>query len=421
MKLREKSAFLSRSKTLALASMAAFLVIIIILFPDSAFQSSLQGLTIWWELVFPALLPFLILTELLIGFGAVQAAGTMLEPLMRLLFRLPGAGGWPLASGLIIGFPIGAKITAALREKELLSRQEAERLVSITHLCSPLFLISVVGVGFLHQARLGLLLAVVHYLSAILTGWLISWKQNSSHESSKLSLQSEHSLWKRSLQTMQQAYLHDGRAFGKLLGDAVSASVQTLMMIGGYMMIYSVMINVFTANQLISALQQLSEGFLGALNLGPELVSHVLSGLFEIHLGSYSLAQMQDVPLLGQMALLSALLAWGGLSAHAQVGGFIHQTDIRYIPFFITRCMQAVIAFLLTFILWNPLQLLIYNVEPSFLSIDFIGTSGSHAPFHINSSLTAWNYTLPILAVWFLAVGFMLLLSMLVWSLRKRS
>jgi sporulation integral membrane protein YlbJ len=421
MKLREKSAILSRSKTLALASMALCLVIIIILFPDSAFQSSLQGLTIWWELVFPALLPFLILTELLIGFGAVQAAGTMLEPLMRLLFRLPGAGGWPLASGLIIGFPIGAKITAALREKKLLSRQEAQRLVSITHLCSPLFIISVVGVGFLHQARLGLLLAVIHYLSAILTGWLISRNQITPFESSRLSLQSEHSLWKRSLNTMQQAYLHDGRAFGKLLGDAVSTSVQTLMMIGGYMMIYSVMINVFTANQLIFALQQLTEGFLGALNLGPELVSHLLSGLFEIHLGTYSLAQMQDVPLLGQMALISALLAWGGLSAHAQVGGFIHQTDIRYFPFFKARCIQAAIAFLLTFILWNPLQLLIHSVEPSFFPVDFIGSSGANAPFSISSSLNNWTYSLPILAVWLLALGFMLLLSMLVWSFRKRT
>ncbi|SEB45072.1 nucleoside recognition domain-containing protein [Paenibacillus sp. GP183] len=420
MKLREKSAVLSRSKTLALSSMAICLVIIIILFPDSAFQSSLQGLTIWWELVFPALLPFLILTELLIGFGAVQAAGTIMEPLMRLLFRLPGASGWPLASSLIIGFPIGAKITAALREKELLSRQEAQRLVSITHLCSPLFVISVVGVGFLHQARLGLLLAVVHYLSAILTGWLMSRKHNTSHEPTRISLESEHSLWRRSLHTMQQAYLHDGRAFGKLLGDAVSTSVQTLMMIGGYMMIYSVMINVFTNNQLIFALQQLTTGFLGALNLGPELVSHVLSGLFEIHLGTYSLAQLQDVPLLGQMALISALLAWGGLSAHAQVGGFIHQTDIRYFPFFLARCLQAAIAFLLTFILWNPLQLLINQVEPSFLPIDFMGSSISNAPFN-SSSWHAWQYSLPILAVWLLALGIMLLLSTIVWGFRKRA
>jgi sporulation integral membrane protein YlbJ len=421
MKLRETSPILSRSKTLALAAMAAGLVIIIILFPDSAFQSSLQGLTIWWELVFPALLPFLILTEMLIGYGAVQAAGVLLEPLMRLLFRLPGAGGWPLASGLIIGFPIGAKITAELREKQLISRQEAQHLVSISHLCSPLFLISVVGVSFLHQARLGVLLAVVHYMSAIVTGWLISRKQDVPPESSSFNQDSKHSLWKQSLQTMQQAYLHDGRAFGKLLGDSVSASIQSLMMIGGFMMIYSVMINALSAIQLLSALQHSAEGLLGVLNLGPELVSHVLSGLFEIHLGAYSLAQMQDLPLLGKMALISAVLAWGGLSAHAQIGGFIHQTDLRYIPFLKARSIQAGIAFLLTFILWKPLQYLINNVEPSFLMLDNKGSFWGNTGFSVSSSLNAWQYSLPILAVWMLVIGFMMLLSLLVWSFRKRT
>ena len=57
-------------------------------------------------------MPFLIMTELLIGFGVIQGIGILLEPLMRIVFRLPGVSGWALASGLIVGFPAGAKITA---------------------------------------------------------------------------------------------------------------------------------------------------------------------------------------------------------------------------------------------------------------------------------------------------------------------
>jgi sporulation integral membrane protein YlbJ len=439
---REASEVISRSKTLALGSMAAFLVIIIILFPDAAFQSSLQGLTIWWQLVFPALLPFLILTELLIGFGVIQAVGTLLGPLMRLLFRLPGTGGWALASGLIVGFPIGAKITASLREKELLTRQEAQRLVNISHLCSPLFMITVVGVGFLHQSRLGLLLAVVHYAAAIVTGLIISArKQNDLAEingdpptgSSKINASKqtalpvdwssirEMSLWKQSQRTLHEAYLHDGRAFGKLLGDAVTDSVQALMLIGGYMMIYSVLLNVLNMTQLTAALQQLTAGVLAVLDLGPDLISQLLSGTFEIHLGAFALAQTQDVPQLWQIALLSALLSWGGLSAHAQVAGFIHKTDIRYLPFLLTRSLQAIIAFLLVFILWKPLQLIVNHVEPSLLQLEFVGSTQGASPKLLGSDLHAWHYWPLMFIAWLLVLGVMLLLSLVVWRSQKRT
>jgi sporulation integral membrane protein YlbJ len=433
MQLRGASQAFSRSTTFALGSMAAFLVIIIILFPDAAFQSSLQGLSLWWNLVFPALLPFLILTELLIGFGAVQGIGIMLEPLMRLLFRLPGVGGWALASGLIVGFPTGAKITASLREKELISRHEAQRLVNLTHLCSPLFLITIVGVGFLHQPRLGVLLAVVHYLAAILTGLFINRKKQNSQDKKtaaspvqsnalvlkdvpqQLARSKSISLWKRSIQTMRGAYLHDGRAFGKLLGDAVTTSVQTLMLIGGYMMIYSVMINVWNMAHLTSAIQWITSGILETLNLGPDIISQLLSGLFEIHLGAYSLAESHDVPLLWQMALLSALFGWGGLSAHAQVGGMIQHTDVRYLPFLMARCIHAAIAFVLTVILWIPLQLLLRNAEPSFLRLD-PAVSAQTGP-----TLHAWHFWQPMLVEWGLILGSMLMLSLLLRRFQKRT
>lgn len=116
--------FHAKFTTLVLGALAGLVVISVILFPDKAFQSSLEGLTIWWKLVFPALMPFLIMTELLIGFGVIQGTGVLLEPLMRVIFRLPGVSGWALASGFVVGFPAGARITASLREKTFLHAQK---------------------------------------------------------------------------------------------------------------------------------------------------------------------------------------------------------------------------------------------------------------------------------------------------------
>src|ERR1700730_1596953 len=89
----------SRVTSLLLACIAALLVVCIIIYPNSVFQSSLNGMSLWWEYVFPALLPFLILTEIMMGSGALHAIGTLLDPLMRFFFRTSGNGGWALAMG----------------------------------------------------------------------------------------------------------------------------------------------------------------------------------------------------------------------------------------------------------------------------------------------------------------------------------
>ncbi len=78
--------------------------------PQAALQASIRGLNIWWEVVFPSLLPFFIIAELLISIGVVKFIGVILEPLMRPLFRVPGIGGFVWAMGMASGFPAGAKL-----------------------------------------------------------------------------------------------------------------------------------------------------------------------------------------------------------------------------------------------------------------------------------------------------------------------
>jgi sporulation integral membrane protein YlbJ len=367
--------------TLLLGSLAAFLVIAIILFPDQAFAASLRGLTIWWKIVFPALLPFLILSEMLIGFGVVQALGTLLEPLMQVLFRIPGVGGWALAMGSTVGFPSGAKVTAALRKQGLLSRVEAERLLALSHVSSPVFIVTIVGVGFLQNAELGMVLAAVHFAAAAAVGVVLRFR------SGKMALREEESainperapfgpfpapddkrrpLLQRAVAAMQEAFLRDGRAFGKLLGDAVTVSVQTLMIIGGYMIIFSVIVQIIDISKAVSLLQSAVTLLSGEQDVGQTLRS-AISGILEIHLGSYAFGQSSELPAVSQMAAIGAILGWGGLSSHAQVKSITQDARLRYLPFLMARLLHALFSFVLTFLLWNPLNRIFGRIEPSFL------------------------------------------------------
>src|SRR5699024_2741099 len=157
-------------KTFFLATTVVCIGVSLIIFPSQALEASIRGLNMWWEIVFPSLLPFFITAELLIAFGVVRFVGVLFEPIMRPLFNVPGAGSFGWIMGMASGYPTGAKIAARLREDDQLTKTEAERLVSFTNASSPLFIIGAVSIGFFHDPQLGILLAAAHYAGNALVG-----------------------------------------------------------------------------------------------------------------------------------------------------------------------------------------------------------------------------------------------------------
>lgn len=218
------------------------------------------------------------------------------------------------------------------------------------------------------------------------------------------------SIVRSALMAMRQAYWEDGRTFGKLLGDAVTSAVQTLMLIGGYMMIFSVLINVISITHFADILRPITQFLLSFMGIFTDTTPQWIKGLMEIHLGAYAFSQVNDLSLLPQMALLSAFLGWGGLSAHAQVAGFHQQTDARYTFFLQSRALHAVLALFTTILLWKPLQLLLLDTEPSFLRLDLATNSAAAAPFPLNGE-TAWGLWGPMLMQFLFILTLMLLVS----------
>ncbi|WP_369404742.1 nucleoside recognition domain-containing protein [Piscibacillus salipiscarius] len=162
---------LNKIRTIFYSMSTIFLAFAVITFPDESLEASIRGLNLWFEIVFPSLLPFFIIAELLLAFGVVKVIGMVLEPLMRPLFNIPGSGGVVLGMGLASGYPSGAKITARLRQEDVLTKTEAERLVSFTNASNPLFIFGAISIGFFHDPKTGLLLAASHYVGAILVGF----------------------------------------------------------------------------------------------------------------------------------------------------------------------------------------------------------------------------------------------------------
>lgn len=351
----------SKLKTLFLSFSATVMAASLISFPKESFEASIRGLNMWWEIVFPSLLPFFIVSEMLIGFGVVNFIGVLLEPLMRPLFKVPGVGGFVMAMGMASGFPAGAKLTARLRQEGQLTRIEAERLVSFTNSSNPLFIFGAVSVGFFQNPQLGAILALSHYLGNIFVGIMMRFYGKA--EEIRNSDRKKRFTLRTALSVLHQTRIKDKRPLGKLLGDAVTSSIQTLLMIGGFIILFSVVNKLLYLLHITTILAKIIEFMLSSFSFTKSLSLPLISGLFEITLGSKMTSQIHDASLLQQIMLTSFILGFSGFSVQAQVASILAQTDIRFQPFFFARTIHGITASWFSYLLWKLFSKKIHQAE----------------------------------------------------------
>lgn len=381
----------SRSTPYLSGALAILLAIAIIISPESSFEASLQGLKLWWTLVFPALLPFLMLSEMLTASGLVHGFGVLLEPLMKKVFRLPGASGWTLALGITAGFPGGAGGVQQLHKQGSISNEEAARLASLTHFASPVTLLIVVGIAFLHSPPAGYFLLVIHWISGLLASYtdtLFKGRPVPSdlrHTNSK-----RRNLFSRIQLATAEARARDGRGFGKLLGESVANAVQNLMVVGGYMIMFAVVIHILTT-------------------VLPALPAAIPAGLLEIHLGADAISKGLTAVGTGAfgilgLASLSAALGWSGLCAQLQVLTMLKEANIRFLPYAAVRLMHGLYAFLLTLLLWRPIMTI------SEASLPTLASSQAAPPASFDSAFV-WSAVPQLLSLHSLILIILLALS----------
>lgn len=400
-RLTQRSAYL-------MAGCALFITIMILLYPSVAFRASIEGLRVWWEIVFPALLPFFVAAEVLMAFGVVHFIGVLLEPLMRPVFDVPGVGAFALAMGITGGYPIGAKITASLRRKGLCNQIEGERLASFTNTADPLFMSGAVAVGMFQSPELGGIISGVHYISAVIVGILLRLHgRTGSLRVPERDVRTKGNLFKRAKEELDKARQADGRPVGQVFGDSVRDSISSLLVVGGFIMMFSVIIEVLTTSGILKLVEASLVFIARPLKVKDALISPMIRGFFEITLGT-ELASKAQAPLLDRLVITNAIIAWSGLSVFGQVSAMVSGTDIRMTPYFVSRFIHAAIAAAITVVSMSPYgQGIIKLVSPVFV----MGPGIVQAPYYLRL-LSSFTKFLTIIAV-------MVALSVALWLIQR--
>ena len=296
-----------------------FIVLTVLILTHSPISMTfaMHAMTLWYSKMVPSLLPFMILSGIMIRMNLTENCVKLIHPLFRLLFRCRKNLSYGILTGFLCGFPMGARVTAELYNSGKITKREADYLLAFCNNIGPVYFCSFV------LPLLGLRLTLPYlfgmYGLPMLYGILLrctAYRDIPEKESSITGKE------------RQKSALLD------VLDDAVHTSIESIIMLCGYMILFNL------------------------LNIIPHFVlpaySSYAAPLLEITGG---------LGLLGRSAPLYSLLtlAFGGMSCIAQTYHMIQNTDLSLKSYVRHRMLLTAITgvyYLLWYLLFPSLFLL---------------------------------------------------------------
>ena len=297
-------------------------------FPSEVFEGAKSGLLLWFLTVLPTLFPFLLISRLLLDSCACSLLNKLLAPVISRLFGISAQGSFAFIVGFLCGYPMGAKITADLFHARQISKAEASYLLSFCNNASPSFVITFLVLNTIHQKAFCIPALLLLFGTMILLSYLqrilrhfIKNKDWIFPEMSEVFTQ-ENSIFSKPL-THKMNF--------SVLESCILNSSETLVKVGGYLMIFSVLL------ALLELLPIRLPGFL-LLKSSLEMTNGIL-------LLSQSLSKPQVL-----YPLLLALTTFGGWCSVAQTQSMIAGTELKLSSYIIQKLTAALAVSLLTFL-----------------------------------------------------------------------
>ena len=338
-----------RKLKVVLTSFAALLFVsVIIIFPMESYQSALSGLDLFLNSVFPALLPFFIASEIMIGLGIVDFFSVLLKPVMEPLFCCPGDSSFIWVMSMASGYPAGARLTAAFLKQRRITVYEAQRILSFTSTSGPLFMMGAVEIGMMGTKIGGLIIVISHYTAALFLGLGFRFYhsknyRSGNHKNKKTDRQSCKTICSQALSALYASRRKDGRPVGQLIGDAVRNSVNVLWIVGGFIMFFSVIIDLSMRLKIIDWLASITAIPIKMFSIEEPLIRALTGGLIEITKGSKLISETAAT-MQAKIAGVSFIIGWSGLCIHAQSVSFLSGTGIRIGLYIIGKFLHGLLA-----------------------------------------------------------------------------
>ena len=288
-----------------------------LIFPQAVFSGAEEGLLLWFQIIFPTLFPFLVVTSLLLSSGGLNLITRLFGGLFRRIFRVTQNGAFAVLAGFLCGYPMGAKVTADLLRAEKISDREARYLLSFCNNTSPVFIINFIVWKTFGDERLMLPTLLILIGSPVLMSFIFR----------RIYLKGRHPFPEPSAALKEKKTRFDF----SVLDSCMMNSFEAIVKVGGYIILFSV---------LLSLLEELS---------GQHSILMAAAPALEVTNGILLLSSSVSDPGLRYAAVLG-LTSFGGLCSAAQTKCMLERTGLSAIPYIIQKLTTAAAASLLSFI-----------------------------------------------------------------------
>ncbi|MCM1088186.1 MAG: hypothetical protein NC419_08520 [Muribaculaceae bacterium] len=288
--------------------LALYLTYLLLRYPTQSLSYAYTGLLLWFQKMIPTLLPFMILSGIMVRRNLTECFAKWFHPLFHAIWGTSLNGSYVILIGMLCGFPMGARVIGELCHAGRLSEREGEFLLSFCNNIGPIYFVSfVMGTLSLsgHWAPL-----LIMYGVPLFYGWIyrmLFYRKNATFFSFPVtSGDSTHipSL----LEAVDESIVSGLIGIGKL---------------GGYMVFFNLL------NVMLLPFSSLPQMFLALCNCMLEITS--------------------GINYIGQkgMFLILTLLPFGGLSCMAQTYSMIKDTNLSISRYFMHKCIQTAITVLI--------------------------------------------------------------------------
>ncbi len=291
-----------------LLSVAA--LFLLLLFHDTAFEGARSGLILWGSVVVPTLLPFMICSNVIVSLNAIHILILPVRQLLNRFFCLSDAGSYTFISGLLCGYPMGARTCSEFMDENRITQQEGKYLLAICNHPSPMFVLGYAASGLPKTVPVWILLLCI-YAPVIPVALAARFRYQVERPF-------------RSMPVSEKSV----KSFDESLMD----SCEVMVKIGGYIMLFSILAFYIT---------ELS--FLRPVNKA------VILGFVEITTGIQAVSRVFSGTMGGLW--ISAVTAFGGISGVFQTKSVIKNAGLSIRHYVAWKAIHTLLTILLFILL----------------------------------------------------------------------
>ena len=290
--------------------------------PKKYMMSVSTGLNIWVSSVLPALLPFFIITKSFTYLNILPYNNKFFKKMAK-LFNVPACGIYIFFMSIISGYPIGAKLIEEFYKKGYINSKQATKLVTICMTSGPLFIVGTVGCMFLGSLTLGFVLLISHIMGCIINGLLYRNFITKDITFNSIEYNSTYS--------------------DNPLYDIMLNSILSVLIVGGYIAVFYMLIQMFNNTNILYVLNQIVEKILCLFNTEKSVSSFIVEGLLEITQGCKNIGLLK-ISNIKKVVTCSLLIGFGGFCVHLQSLTFLISSKVNLKFYFFSKISQSIIS-----------------------------------------------------------------------------